>query len=105
MLIDSIKSLTITWHRFVLPAIFLDTYGSVLLSYSGKLLTKLRMVKAYYTLVGKAQAITAGYDVPSLSKVSPGLNACSETGTVFERVTVSEWRQLGLCGLSLLLLI
>jgi len=59
-------------------------------------------VEARYTSRGMAQAITAGYVVFSLFNVGLGLNSRSETESIFNRETLSDRRQLGLYGLTLL---
>lgn len=59
-------------------------------------------VEARYTPMGTVQAITAGYVVFSLFNVGLGLTSRSETESIFNRETLSDRRQLGLYGLTLL---
>jgi Ca2+-transporting ATPase len=58
-------------------------------------------VEAIYTPVGTATAQTMGFIVFSLLNVAIGLSARSEFGTVFDRDTLTDRRQLMLYGLSL----
>ena len=60
-------------------------------------------VEAYNTPLGMTQAITAGYVVFSLFSIGLGLNARSETESIFNRESLSDRNQLGLYGLALLL--
>ncbi len=58
-------------------------------------------VEALYTSAGEATAQTMGLIVFSLLNVAIGLSARSEFGTVFDRDTLTDRRQLMLYGLSL----
>ncbi len=60
------------------------------------------VIEALYQPVDFAVAATMGFVVFSLFNIALGLSARSETGTVFNRDNVSDRRQLGLYGLSLL---
>jgi Ca2+-transporting ATPase len=59
------------------------------------------VLEAVYTPVGTAAAATMGFAVFSLYNVAIGLSARSEFGTVFDRDTLSDRRQLMLYGISL----
>ena len=60
------------------------------------------VIEAVYQTVDFAVAATMGFVVFSLFNITLGLSARSETGTVFNRDNISDRRQLGLYGLSLL---
>jgi P-type Ca2+ transporter type 2C len=59
------------------------------------------LLEALYTPAGKPAAATMGFVVFSLYNVAIGLSARSEFGTVFDRDTLSDRRQLMLYGMSL----
>src|SRR5512139_1566870 len=59
------------------------------------------LLEALYTPAGKPVAATIGFVVFSLYNVALGLSARSEFGTVFDRDTLSDRRQLMLYGISL----
>ncbi len=59
------------------------------------------IVEAYYTPAGANQAITMGYVVFSLLSIALGLNARSETKSIFSRDLFPGWRQIGLFALAL----
>ncbi len=63
------------------------------------------VIEAYFQPVDMAVAATMGFVVFSLFNITLGLSARSETGTVFNRENVSDRRQLGLYGLSLLFIL
>ena len=58
-------------------------------------------LEAYYTSSGANQAITMGYVVFSLLSIALGLNARSETKSIFSRDQFLGWRQIGLFALAL----
>ena len=58
-------------------------------------------LEAYYTPTGANQAITMGYVVFSLLSIALGLNARSETESIFSRELFPGWRQIGLFALAL----
>jgi Ca2+-transporting ATPase len=59
------------------------------------------VLEAIYTPISAAAAATMGFAVFSLYNVAIGLSARSEFGTVFDRDTLSDRRQLMLYGISL----